>query len=165
MLRAVVDDPPPRAVETEPFEALFRERYRAMVRLAAVVTGSAEVAEEIVQDAFVAVHRRWASLGEPAAFLRTCVLNGARDHQRRQGVVERKASLVAAPAPNPGGSEPDELGDALAGLPFRQRAALALRFYADLPDDEIAEALGCRQATVRSLVHRGLQALREVVER
>lgn len=164
MLRAVVDDPPPRTVETEPFEALFRERYRAMVRLAAVVTGSPEAAEEIVQDAYVVVHRRWASLGEPAAFLRTCVVNGAKDHQRKRGVVERKAPLVAASRPHGAGSEPDELGDALARLPFRQRAALALRFYADLPDNEIAQALGCRQATVRSLVHRGLQALREVVE-
>jgi RNA polymerase sigma factor (sigma-70 family) len=55
--------------------------------------------------------------------------------------------------------------DALGRLPYRQRAALVLRYYEDRPDHEIAEVLGCRPATVRSLVHRGLEALRKVVVR
>jgi RNA polymerase sigma factor (sigma-70 family) len=53
--------------------------------------------------------------------------------------------------------------DALAGLPYRQRVALVLRFYEDRPDDEIAVILGCRPATVRSLVHRGLATLRKAI--
>jgi RNA polymerase sigma factor (sigma-70 family) len=56
------------------------------------------------------------------------------------------------------------LGAALATLPYRQRAALVLRYYADLPDAEIAVALACRPGTVGSLVHRGLERLREVVD-
>ena len=58
----------------------------------------------------------------------------------------------------------DVLGAALATLPYRQRAALVLRYYSDLPDAEIAVALGCRPGTVGSLVHRGLERLREVVD-
>ena len=58
----------------------------------------------------------------------------------------------------------DVLGTALATLPYRQRAALVLRYYSDLPDAEIAVALGCRPGTVASLVHRGLERLREVVD-
>jgi RNA polymerase sigma factor (sigma-70 family) len=61
--------------------------------------------------------------------------------------------------------EPDELWDALATLSPRQRAAIVLRFYEDLPDDEIAQVLGCRPATVRTTVHRGLAALRKEIER
>ena len=53
--------------------------------------------------------------------------------------------------------------DVLARLPYRQRAALVLRFYADWPDEQIAEHLGCRPATVRSHVHRGLEAMRKVL--
>ena len=57
-----------------------------------------------------------------------------------------------------------ELADALAALPERQRAAIVLRYYVDLPEAEIAELLGCRPTTVRSLVARGMVALREVIE-
>jgi RNA polymerase sigma factor (sigma-70 family) len=60
--------------------------------------------------------------------------------------------------------EADEMFDALAALPHRQRAALVLQFYEDLPQSEIAEILGCREGTVASLVHRGLAQLRRVVE-
>ena len=54
--------------------------------------------------------------------------------------------------------------DALAALTDRQRAAIVLRFYEDVPDDRIAEILDCRPATVRSAIHRGLQSLRRVID-
>jgi RNA polymerase sigma factor (sigma-70 family) len=55
--------------------------------------------------------------------------------------------------------------DALAALPDRQRVAIVLRFYADLPDTRIAEILDCRPATVRTAIHRGLRSLRRVIDR
>ena len=77
--------------------------------------------------------------------------------------MERRRARV--PAAEAIMSEPDELWDALATLPARQRAAVVLRYYADLPVAEIGAALGCRPGTVKSLLHRGLGELRKVVER
>ncbi|MBX3314494.1 MAG: SigE family RNA polymerase sigma factor [Actinobacteria bacterium] len=146
------------------FVELYEERYEPMVRLAFLLIGERAVAEELVQDAFVKVHRHWAKgIEHPNAYLRTAVVNTCRswgrkrfrerDHQRRHLSVVETTPFVA-----------DELGDALDRLPDRQRAAIVLRFYEDLPETEIASALGCRPSTVRSLVHRGLAALRREIQ-
>ena len=66
--------------------------------------------------------------------------------------------------PDPAELAADEMWDALAALTDRQRTAIVLRFYEDMPDDRIAEILDCRQATVRSAIHRGLQSLRRVID-
>ncbi|HVF76037.1 MAG TPA: SigE family RNA polymerase sigma factor [Acidimicrobiales bacterium] len=142
-----------------PFVELYRERHEPMVRLAYLLTGDRAAAEELVQDAFIAVHRSWGRVTQPSAYLRTAVVNACRSWGRRQ-VLERDrrpasaehAFLVA-----------DEMWDLLQTLPERQRAAIVLRFYEDLPDREIAEILGCREATVRTAVFRGLAALRKEV--
>jgi len=128
-----------------------------MVQLAFLLIGDAAVADEVVQDAFLQVHRRWSRLDNPGGYLRTAVVNACRSHQRHRRVVERKPIL----APDPADLGANELGDALNKLPYRQRAALALRYFADLTDDDIATALDVRPATVRSLIHRGLAALRK----
>lgn len=143
------------------FADLYRERYEPMVRLAFLLTGSNAVAEELVQDAFVKVHRNWDRAYAPAAYLRTAVMNACRSHHRRR-FLERDRR----PDPAPEAAEPqvDELWDAVATLRPRQRAALVLKFYEDLSEAEIAEALGCRPGTVKSLVSRGLEELRKVVE-
>jgi RNA polymerase sigma factor (sigma-70 family) len=88
-------------------------------------------------------------------------VNRCRSWGRRQ-VLERDRRPRP---PEPAELVADELWDALATLPERQRTAIVLRYYADLPDADIAEALGCRPATVRTSLHRGLAALRRVVER
>jgi RNA polymerase sigma-70 factor (sigma-E family) len=140
----------------EPFVELYRSRYEPMVRLAYLITGDRTAAEELTQDAFVAVHRNWSRATNPPAYLRTAVVNACRSWGRRK-VLERDRR--PAP-PEPTLMVADELWDTLRTLPERQRTAVVLRFYEDLPDREIAEVLGCREGTVRTLVHRGLAALR-----
>lgn len=142
-------------------EDLYRLRYAAMVRLAALLLGSDGNAEEVVQDAFIRVGRRWNRVQQPVAYLRTAVVNASRSQLRRTR-VERRYLPVSAEAVELGA---DEVWDVLAQLPYRQRAALVLRFYEGLRDEDIANALGCRPSTVRSLTHRGLTHLREVIER
>lgn len=140
---------------------LYEARYTALVRLAYLLTGSPAVAEELVQEAFISTHRGWERVRQPAAYVRTAVVNGVRSWGRRAQLedVRRPTSTAFAH------QEPDELWDALATLLPRQRAAIVLRFYEDLPDDEIARLLGCRPGTVRTAVHRGLAALRKEIER
>lgn len=147
---------------TDALETLFRTQYRPMVRLAFAMTGSAAVAEELVQDCFVRLHRRIVGLDHPAAYLRTAVVNACREHHRRLH-LERTRRPDPLPEATPG--EVGELWDALAVLNPRQRAAVVLRFYEDLSEAEIAATLGCRPGTVKSLLSRALAKLREVVEK
>ena len=150
-----------------------------MVRLARVLVDSPQTAEDLVQDAFVQLHRHWGAVREPRAYLRRCVVNACRSHHRRAWREAPVRRAVGGPGPRCGerageatadgdaaqahADDAGVLSGALAGFPYRQRAALVLRYYADLPDKEIAEVLGCRVGTVASLVHRGLERLREVI--
>jgi len=167
------------------FAHLYLESFAAMVRLARVLVDSPETAEDLVQDAFVHLHRHWDGVRDPRAYLHRSVVNACRSHHRRTWRERPRAprsDTTSAPAD---GADPGDgrgrgavdgtaderraddagvLGAALATLPYRQRAALVLRYYADLPDAEIAVALACRPGTVASLVHRGLERLREVVD-
>lgn len=141
--------------------ALYLEQHDPMLRLAYLLTGSRAVAEDLVHDAFVRLHQRWDSVQHPRPYLRTSVVNACRGYHRRNF---RERARYAELAIDTVSRETPMILDAVARLPYRQRAALVLRFYEDLPEQAIAEALGCRPATVRSLIHRGLQALREVME-
>ncbi|MGN6694337.1 MAG: RNA polymerase sigma factor [Aquihabitans sp.] len=114
-----------------------------------------------MQDAFVAARRRWSGIDNPGGYLRTSVVNGARDWARHQQVVRRHAPTGADALQRATTEDhPDELWDALARLDDRRRQAVVLRFYLDLPDGEIAALLGCRPGTVRTLIHRALRDLR-----
>jgi DNA-directed RNA polymerase specialized sigma24 family protein len=128
------------------------------VRLARLLTGSNAVAEEIAQEAFVRVHQRYAELEVPAAYLRTVVTNLCRSHLRRV-TRERRVSIDGPTVVFP--PELDETWQAVARLPFEQRAVLVLRYYLDLPEVEVARVLGCRVGTVKSRRHRALRALRK----
>jgi RNA polymerase sigma-70 factor (sigma-E family) len=141
-------------------EVLYRDRYDRMVRVAYLVCGDRAAAEEITQDAFVATHQAWDRVREPAAYLRTTVVNRCRSWGRRHQ-LERTRLL---PDPEPIELVADEMWDALRTLPDRQRTAIVLRFYEDLPDIDIAEILGCREATVRTAIHRALKALRKEIQ-
>lgn len=145
------------------FAALYRERYEPMVRLAYLLTGSNEVAEELVQEAFVKVHRNWDRADVPVAYLRTAVVNLCRSWHRRR-FLERERRPELAPREHEELAA-DEMWDVLAALRPRQRAALVLKFYEGLPEAEIAEVLGVRPGTVKSLVHRGLAQLRKRMDR
>lgn len=140
---------------------LYSQERAYFVRLAYLVTGHLQVAEEVVQDAFVATARRWDRVDRPKAYLRTAVVNTARSWLRRQKLDRERSE----PGPAIDHMYPDELWDALGRLDERRRAAIVLRFYEDLPDDDIAEILDCRPATVRSLIHRGVNDLRQEVKR
>lgn len=136
----------------------YRERYAPLVRIAATMLGSRAEAEEVVQDAFIAAARQWPRVREVRPYVRRAVVNGATGVLRRRAVAERRPA-DAPPADAP--SQLVELRDLLLALPARQRAVLVLRFVDDLTDDEIADTLGCRRATVRSLSARGLAAIRK----
>jgi len=141
------------------FDVFYEQRWPWVVRLAHAVVGSQAVGEELAQDAFISTHRVWESLENPDAFVRVAVLNLARSRLRRQ-----RLEVSRFPPPRPGAvPEPalDETWQALTRLPYRQRAVLALRYYADLPEHEIAELLGCRLGTVKSAHHRALRRLRK----
>ena len=145
-------------------ESLYREHYEPSVRLAHLLTGDRARAEELAQDAFVRIAPKLGELDNPAGYLRTVLVNLCRDDGRR--------SLRARSIPPPPPRTPPEppvpqtstaVWTALQALPERQRTAVTLRFYLDLPDDQIAEHIGSRPATVRSLVHRALATLKEAI--
>jgi RNA polymerase sigma-70 factor (sigma-E family) len=145
------------------FAECYSELRPEMIRLASVMTGSPDTAQDLVQDAFVRLHGAWDRVREPRAYLRRAVVNACHSHHRRKR-VERRHQSLAGPEPS-ATLNADELADALDSLPYRQRAALVLRFYTDLSDVDIASALRCRPGTVASLIHRGLEQLRRVIER
>jgi RNA polymerase sigma-70 factor (sigma-E family) len=143
------------------FVQLYERRHDDMVRLAYLLTSSRETAQDLVQDAFVRVHRSWSRVKEPDAYLRRAVVNACNSYHRRQYVARK----FVADAPPAAELDADEMSDALQSLSHRQRTAIVLRYWHDCSEAEIAAALGCRPGTVASLLHRGLAQLREVIER
>lgn len=145
------------------FEELFEQAWPGAVRLAALLTQDPAAAEELAQDAFTELYRAWERAANPDAYLRTVLVNRCHNWRRRARVRETKLRLVATP----GRVElrADELADAVASLPFRQRAVIVLRYYGGLSEAEIASALGCRNGTVKSLAARALARLERVIER
>ena len=139
------------------FDDVYRAHRAPLTRLAHVITGSNAVAEELVQEAFVRLHQHWQDVRNPSGFLRTAVTNLCRTHLRRSRLERLRAPRPAEPT-----GEPilDETWTAVCKLPFRQRAVLALRYYADLPEAEIAVALDCSIGTVKSAHHRAIARLR-----
>jgi RNA polymerase sigma factor (sigma-70 family) len=151
----------------EGLEELYRREHGAMVRLAHLLVGEREVAEELVQDAFLRLRPRLGRVDDPGAYLRTIVVNLCRSHGRRRATARRHQAAVARPdrvEPPPLPPELDEVWLALGRLPARRRDALVLRYYADLSTDEVARLLGTRPATARSLIHRGLASLQKELE-
>lgn len=144
---------------------LYRREQPGLVRLATLLVRNSAVAEELVQEAFVRLHRHLDGAEYPGAYLRTTVVNLCHSHGRRVQVAARHAPDPPPVAPPPG--LPPDLSPvwlALDLLSERQRDAVVLRFYLDLPDAEIAALLGVRPGTVRSLVSRALARLQEVLE-
>jgi RNA polymerase sigma-70 factor (sigma-E family) len=149
---------------------LYQLNARDGVRLAYLMTGDRELAEDISQEAFVRVAGRWQDLRKPEAFrayLRRAIVNLSRSHFRHQRVARnylqrQPGTEVSTGLPDL--ERRDVLRRALQGLPYRQRAALVLRYYEDLSEQQTAEALGCSVGAVKSLVTRGTGALRQRVE-
>jgi RNA polymerase sigma-70 factor (sigma-E family) len=145
------------------FDDFFRAEWAGAVRLAAILTQRAEPAEDLAQDALARVYAKWDRATNPKAYLRMTIVNGCRQWHRHQGVERAKLPLVTSRASVDFVSP--ELADAVAALPYRQRAVLVLRYYADLSEAEIAETLGCRAGTVKSLASRALARLEKEIQR
>ncbi len=166
---AVADDSgvPPRSEESgAAVAALYREHALGLTRLAYVFQGNRAAAEDIVQEAFYGLYRRWDHLSnrdKALAYLRSSVLNGCRNAVRRSG---RSPRTVIHMPPAESAESAAMIGElrreVIAGLrrlPARQREALVLRFYLDLSDPEIAEVMRISVNTVRSTVRHGIGAL------
>jgi RNA polymerase sigma-70 factor (ECF subfamily) len=157
---------PPR--EHLAFEAFFEAEHARLLRALYLVTGNVAEAEEIMQDAFVAVWERWdrvAAMDAPAGYLYRTAMNRWRSRVRRATVAARRVvgageggDLFAA------ADERDRLARALARLPRRQRAAIVVTELLGYPTDEAARILGVKDATVRSLASQGRAALRADLE-
>lgn len=135
-----------------------------MVRLAWLLVGSRAVAEELVHDAFLAVLQRWETIDNPGGYLRQSVVNLCLSWQRRRSREHDVLAKVGEPPPT-GDPAVDTMWDAIRRLPPDRRAVVVLRYWADLPHQEIAEILGCPTGTVRSRLHKALIELRGEVER
>jgi RNA polymerase sigma-70 factor (sigma-E family) len=152
---------------------LYSAHYRSLVRLAALLVRDLGTAEEVVQDAFVAMHGGWHRLRDnekALAYLRQAVVNRSRSVLRHRQVVDRNAPK---PAPDMPSAEHGAIAlfersaviAALRTLPARQREAVVLRFYADMPEAQIAETMRISRGAVKSHTARAMQALRAILER
>lgn len=148
-------------------EDLYRQQRTRMVRLAVLLVDDPATAEDVVQEAFTGLHRRWSRLQDTRAavgYLRTAVVNGSRSVLRRR----RTARQYQPPHPTDARSaeslamlsaEHRTVVEALARLPRRQREVLVLRYYGDLSEADIAEATGVSRGTVKSTASKALQNL------
>ena len=138
----------------------------ALQRFAYLLCGNLQVAEDLLQDVLLALHRRFPdelALDNPVGYVRRALANVNVSRLRRRATHELATDTLpdtAVASATDGAAERDALFQAMRQLPVRQRSALVLRYYADATDAEIADALGCRPGTVRSLLSRGLAALR-----
>jgi DNA-directed RNA polymerase specialized sigma24 family protein len=149
-----------RRRDADTVEALFRAEYVGMVRLAYTLVGNNDEAEELVQDSFAEVHRRFGEIRKPGAYLRTTVVSRCRSLLRRRRVMQ--SHPPEAPDDLPGSA--GDLWDVLNKLPEDQRLAVVLRYYGRYRASEIAQIMGIPAITVRSHVKRGLTALRKELE-
>ena len=143
-------------------DAIFEQRRPAMTGLAYRMLGSRAEAEDVVQDAFARIELRWAKIDSPEGYLHRVVVNRSNDVLRRRRLEQRFRLLRRDETTE---LHADELADALAALSPKRRTAVVLRYYAGLRELEIAEVMGVRPGTVKSMLHRALAQLREVIER
>jgi RNA polymerase sigma factor (sigma-70 family) len=139
-------------------EDVYRDERLGLIRLAFLLTGARDQAEDIVQSAFEAAQPRWDELDDPRAFLRRVVVNRAQDLHRRRYRPRPRPEPPVTHIP-----ELDETWAELRRLPDRQRVVVVLRFYEDLPLTDIARLLDRPEGTVRSDLHRALAQLRRTL--
>ncbi len=140
-------------------DALFRTHRPRLLGLAAAITLDRHIAEEVVQDAFAGLHRHRATIDRPVGYLQRSVINLSVDVVRR-----RRRTSAVPPVPQTvvtGDVEIDDTWAAVARLPSRQRAVVALRFWEDMTVDAIAEVLDVPAGSVKSALHRAMKRLEE----
>lgn len=147
---------------------LYDDYWAVMVRLATLLLGSTDAAEEIVQEAFIGIYRRlgrFAEAADAAGYLRSSVVNGCRSAHRHRKVTVKYRQPAPPEPPGPGEIAERRESDAqvlaaLRTLPRRQQEVLVLRYYSDASEAEIADTLGISRGAVKSHSHRGVTALR-----
>jgi RNA polymerase sigma-70 factor (sigma-E family) len=156
----------PRADRRARLEELYAVQVAPLQRLAFLLTGDHHLSEDITQQAFIKFYRRFSNLREPdaaPAYLRRTVVNLARSHHRRVR-REREHLQIHARATEaawgPSVEEHDLIIQTLANLPYRQRAAIVLRYYEDLSEHQAADVMSCSTAAMKSLTARAMASLR-----
>ena len=146
--------------------ALYAASALGLIRLAFIMLGDLPGAEDVVQEAFCGLYRRWDRLRDADSamvYVRASVLNGCRSARRRRAVRRQvladQPPEVSAEAMALSREEREDVVRAIGRLPRRQREAVVLRFYCDLADEQIALVMGIGQSTVRSTVHRAIETL------
>ncbi len=150
---------PVRLAVPDDFRAFYECEYDGQVRRAFLLTNSNEQANDVVHDAMIGVLKRWGDLDNPGGYLNRSVINGCRDVVRRdrsaRGLLRRLRPIDH--------DQPEHqiLDDAIAALPFNQRAAVVLRFYGGWTSAEIAAALECSPNSIGPWITRALDTLRK----
>ena len=154
--------------------ALYEAHALGLLKLAKIMLGDQAAAEDIVQDAFLGLYRRWDSLTDPSAapaYLRTSVLNGCRTahrgrtrHDRALRLTPTSQDIVSAEESALIGEANREVMAALRALPARQREAVVLRYYLDLTEDQAAQTMNVSRGTVKSATSRGRAALARMLK-
>ncbi|MCD0451934.1 SigE family RNA polymerase sigma factor [Actinocorallia sp. API 0066] len=164
------DTAPPRRVDERTFSALYRDHALGLTRLAYLMLADREAAQDVVQEAFLGLYRRWPSLRDKdkaLTYARSAVLNRCRSLLRA-----RRLPLRRTHEPPAWSAESEALLSedrrqvltALHRLPPRQREALVLRYFLDLTEEETAQAMGVTRGTAKSTVSRALTALSRHLE-
>jgi len=162
-----------RPVHAAPtFEELYHAHRLSLVRLAVLLVDEQGVAEDVVQDAFMALHGKWKSLHDPhraLGYLRVSVVNGSRSALRRRRTARAYVPPYEPPGPSPEGDavlaeDQREVLAAVRRLPERQRQVLVLRYWSDLSEAEIATTLGISRGAVKSTASRAMDKLESILE-
>ncbi|MGY1715797.1 MULTISPECIES: SigE family RNA polymerase sigma factor [Geodermatophilus] len=149
------------------FESFVSREQAGLLRLAVLLAGDRGHAEDLVQTALLRTYRHWdrvAGRGDPTAYVRRAVVTAHTSWRRRLSTGEQVVESVpdrAGPADERDGDE--ELRAALRTLPPRMRAAVVLRYYADLSEQQAAQAMGCSASAVNTQTTRGLARLRALL--
>ena len=159
-----MDTAPPEAAHGD-ITSLYQDHALGLARLALLMLGDADAAQDVVQDAFLGLHRRWDKLSSTAAapaYLRASVLNGCRTALRkrsRPAPDDAWRPLESAEATLMHAEEQRVVLAAVRRLPARQREALVLRYYLDMTEDQAARAMGVSRGTVKSATSRAVAAV------
>ena len=143
------------------FEAVFREEYPSIHRTVALVLADVEAADEVTQEAFTQLHLKWRRVSgydSPGAWVRRVAIRLAV-RRRQRSDRGRQLELIAAETETGNESTDLDVLRAVSALPPQQRAAIVLRYYADLDVKDVAAALGCAESTARVHLHRARQTL------
>jgi RNA polymerase sigma-70 factor (sigma-E family) len=167
-----VSAPPGAAVApADQVAALYQAHALGLLRLAVIMLGERQAAEDVIQDAFLGLFRRWDALNDSEralAYVRSSVFNGCRTVLRKR--ARNRQFVLADPAAESAearvvlGEEHREVLAALRRLPERQREAVALRYCLDMSVDDVAKSMGVTEGTVKSATSRGIAAITRMLK-